>query len=360
MIHVKMADAARLNRFVYHAMIPVAFKYAAMKLKEKKIGPWGRFMSFLANILVCRPLRNKLGLNKVRYAYTAGAAISPDIIRFFQAVGVNVKQLYGMSETGVNTLHRDNDVDPATSGQILPGNEIKISPEGEILVKSDMIFLGYYKNPRAKKERMDKDGFFHTGDAGYINEKKHLIVIDRLADMKHLKGGYIYSPQFIEVRFRFSPYVKDALVIGDEDREYVTGILNIDYDNVGKWAETNHISYTTFLDLSQKDEVAELLRGAAEDVNRVLPEQARLRKFVSLHKEFDADEDELTRTRKIRRSFIEKRYRNIIDGMYNNEDEIPVESEVTYQDGRKNIIRAFVKVRSVSDGKPLVGKEIKG
>jgi len=360
MIHVKMADAARLNRFVYHAMIPVAFKYAAMKLKEKKIGPWGRFMSFLANILVCRPLRNKLGLNKVRYAYTAGAAISPDIIRFFQAVGVNVKQLYGMSETGVNTLHRDNDVDPATSGQILPGNEIKISPEGEILVKSDMIFLGYYKNPRAKKERMDKDGFFHTGDAGYINEKKHLIVIDRLADMKHLKGGYIYSPQFIEVRFRFSPYVKDALVIGDEDREYVTGILNIDYDNVGKWAETNHISYTTFLDLSQKDEVAELLRGAAEDVNRVLPEQARLRKFVSLHKEFDADEDELTRTRKIRRSFIEKRYRNIIDGMYNNEDEIPVESEVTYQDGRKNIIRAFVKVRSVSEGKPLVGKEIKG
>lgn len=359
MIHVKMADAAKLNRFVYHTMIPVASKYADMKLNGKKIGPWGHLMSFLADILIGRPLRNKLGLNKVRYAYTAGAAISPDIISFFQAVGINVKQLYGMSETGVNTLHRNNDVDPATSGPVLPGNEIAISPEGEILIKSDMIFIGYYKNPEAKEERIDSEGFFHTGDAGYINENKHLIVIDRLGDMKRLKGGHIYSPQFTEIRLRFSPYIKDLLIIGNEDREYVTGILNIDYENVGKWAETNHISYTTFLDLSQKDEVAELLRRAVEDVNRVLPEPARLRMFVSLHKEFDADEDELTRTKKIRRSFVEKRYRNIIDGMYNNEDEIPVESEVTYQDGRKNIIRAFVKVRSVADGGSVIEKEMK-
>jgi long-chain acyl-CoA synthetase len=360
MIHVKMADAAKINRLVYHAMIPIASKYAHMKLNGKKIGPMWRLMSVLADITVGMPLRNKLGLNKIRYAYTAGAAISPDIISFFQAVGINVKQLYGMSETGVNTLHRNNDVDPATSGATLPGNKVSISSEGEILVKSDMIFLGYYKNPKAKEERIDSEGFFHTGDSGYINEKNHLIVIDRLADMKCLKGGHSYSPQFTEIRLRFSPYVKDVLIIGDEDREYVTGIFNIDYENVGKWAETNHIAYTTFTDLSQKDEVAELLRSAAQDVNRVLPESARLRTFVSLHKEFDADEDELTRTKKIRRSFVEKRYKNIIDGMYNNEDEIPVESEVTYQDGRKNIVRAFVKVRSVENGEPVTGKEIRG
>jgi len=358
MIHVKMADAAKLNRLVYHAMIPIASKYADMKQKGKKVGIWGNIMTHLADMLIGRPLRNKLGLNKVRYAYTAGAAISPDIISFFQAVGINVKQLYGMSETGVNTLHRNHDVDPATSGPILPGNEVKISPEGEILIKSDMIFIGYYKNPEAKKERVDSEGFFHTGDSGYINEKGHLIVIDRLADMKKLKGGYIYSPQFTEIRLRFSPYIKDLLVVGDENREYVTGILNIDYDNVGKWAETNHISYTTFLDLSQKEEVAKLLREAIEDVNRVLPEPARVRKFVSLHKEFDADEDELTRTKKIKRSFVEKRYRNIIDGMYNGADQVTVESEVTYQDGRKNIIRAFVKVRTVLGSGPLTGKEI--
>jgi long-chain acyl-CoA synthetase len=348
MIHVKMANAGWLNRWVHHVIMPVAYKYMDKRLQGHTIGIWGLFMEMLGNVLIQRPLRNKLGLNKTRYAYTAGAAVSPDIIRFFQAVGINVKQLYGLSETGVNTVHRDRDVDPATSGTALPRNEVKISPEGEILIRTDMMFLGYYKDPEAKKEKVDSEGWFHTGDFGYIDEKSHLIVIDRMADMKELEGGHKYSPQFTEIRLRFSPYIKDALILGGKKQAYVTGIINIDFENVGRWAEANHIAYTTFLDISQKDEVADLIKRDISSVNRVLPEEARIKRFVCLHKEFDADEAELTRTRKIRRSFVEERYKNIIDGMYTENDEIGVKSEVTYRDGRKSVMRAFVKVRSLN------------
>jgi long-chain acyl-CoA synthetase len=356
MIHVKMANAGWLNGWVHHVIMPIAYKYMDKRLQGQRIGIWGLLMEIMANALIQRPLRNKLGLNKTRYAYTAGAAVSPDIIRFFQAVGINVKQLYGLSETGVNTVHRDGDVDPATSGTALPRNEVKISPEGEILIRTDMMFLGYYKDPEVKNEKVDSRGWFHTGDFGYIDEKKHLIVIDRMADMKELASGHKYSPQFTEIRLRFSPYIKDALILGGQKQEYVTGIINIDFENVGRWAEANHISYTTFLDISQKDEVADLLKKDISSVNRVLPEEARIKRFVCLHKEFDADEAELTRTRKIRRSFVEERYKNIIDGMYSRADEIGVESEVTYQDGRKGVVRAFVKVRDVEGHHVLDGK----
>ena len=210
-----------------------------------------------------------------------------------------------------------------------------------------MMFMGYYKNPKAKNEKVDDEGWFHTGDFGHIDEKNHLIVIDRMADMKKLAGGHKYSPQFTEVRLRFSPYIKDAVIIGSEAHEYVTGIVNIDFENVGKWAEANHISYTTFVDLSQKDEVADLIKEGIESVNRVLPPEAGVKRFVCLHKEFDADEAELTRTRKIRRAFVEERYSNIIEGIYQGDDRIAIESEVLYQDGRKGVMRAFVKVREM-------------
>ena len=349
MIHVKMASARWLNRWVYKMFMPVANKLMDTRLRSQKLSAVLRLLGTLSNVLLERPVRNKLGLNKIRYAYTAGAAVSPDIIRFFQAMGINVKQLYGLSETGVNTCHRDGDVDPATSGPALPRNEVKVAPDGEVLIRTDMMFIGYYKDPEAKQEKVDGEGWFHTGDFGYINEKNHLIVIDRVADMKELAGGQKYSPQFTEVRLRFSPYIKDVLVIGGKEQTYVSAIINIDFENVGKWAEANHISYTTFVDLSQKGEVAELIKEDIRNVNRVLPEEARMKRFVCLHKEFDADEAELTRTRKIRRSFVEERYRNILEGMYGGQSEVTVQSEVTYQDGRKGVMRAFVKVRSVDE-----------
>ena len=349
MIHVKMASAGKLNQLTYRLFLPAAFKKLKNKLEGKKVSVWEKLLWNLSNIFVLRPLRNKLGLNRIRYTYTAGAAISPDIIRYFQAIGINIKQLYGLSETGVNTCHRDDDIDPNTSGVPLPHNEIRISPIGEILIKNDMMFMGYYKNPEAKNKKVDENGWFHTGDFGYINKKGHLIVIDRLADMKKLASGYKYSPQFTEVRLRFSPYIKDALIIGSETREYVTGIINIDFENVGKWAETNHITYTTFTDLSQKDEVAALIKKDIQTVNSLLPKEARIKRFVCLHKEFDADEGELTRTRKIRRDFVEKRYKNIIDEIYAGKKEIKVTSEVTYQDGRKGTVHAFLKVRDLNE-----------
>jgi long-chain acyl-CoA synthetase len=347
MIHVKMAAASRFNRFIYHAFIPLAYSSMERRMSGGNHGFLNRMAQAVVNLVLTRPLRNKLGLNKTRYAYTAGAAVSPDIIRFFQAFGINTKQLYGLSETGVNTCHRDGDVDPATSGPPLPRNEVTISPEGEILIRTGMMFIGYYKDPKASMAKIDEEGWFHTGDFGYMNEKNHLIVIDRLADMKKLGNGYKYSPQFTEIRLRFSPYIKDAVVIGNERHDFVTTIINIDFENVGKWAESNHISYTTYLDLSQKEEVADLITKDIMEVNRVLPELSRIRRFICLHKEFDADEAELTRTRKIRRSFMEQRYASIIDGMYSEKESVPVESEVSYQDGRKGVFRALVKIREV-------------
>lgn len=349
MIHVKMEDAAKINRFVHNLFLPIAYRYMDMRLKGQRISPMQYLLGKFANILILKPLRNKLGLNRVRYSYTAGAGVSPDIIRFFQATGINIKQLYGLSETGVNTCHRDGDINPATSGPALPYNEVRTSPDGEILIRTDSMFLGYYKDPEAKREKVDTEGWFHTGDFGHIDDHGHLIVIDRMSDLKELAGGKKYSPQFTEVRLRFSPYIRDAMVIGTKAHEHITAIINIDFDNVGKWAEAHHISYTTFVDISQKDEIAELIKKDIEGVNRVLPSDTRIKRFICLHKEFDADEAELTRTRKIRRSFVEERYKHIIDAMYAGEDKIPVESEVTYQDGRKGIMSAFVRVKRVEE-----------
>jgi len=348
-IHVRMEDAARVNRFIYSLFFQVASRYADLKLNRKRISPVLHVLWKLANFVIFRPLRNKLGFNKIRYAYTAGAAVSPDIIRFFHSIGINMKQLYGLSETGVNTVHRDNDINPLTSGSPLPNNEVKISHEGEILIKTNSMFLGYYKNPEATKEKIDDEGWFHTGDFGYIDENGHLIIIDRIGDLKELATGEKFSPQFIEVRLRFSPYIKDAVVIGNKKYNYITAIINIDFDNVGKWCEDHHIEYTTFTDLSQKDEVAALIREQIINVNSVLPEGTRIKKFVCLHKEFDPDEAELTRTRKIRRSLVEDRYKHIIDAMYANKFEVPVETEVTYQDGKKGLVKAFIKIREVND-----------
>jgi long-chain acyl-CoA synthetase len=348
MIQVKLAGGRRFNKRMYDTFMTLTDKCASQKVEKQEVSYARRIIEWATDIVMLRPLRNKLGLNRIRHAYIGGSGVSPDIIRYFRAIGVNVKQIYGLSETGVNVCHTDEDIDPLTSGPPLPNNEIKISAAGEVLIRTDCMFMGYYKNEDAKTEKVDSDGWFHTGDYGYIDKKGHLVIIDRLSDLKSLKSGYKYSPQFIEIRLRSTPYIKDAVAIGSSANEYVTTIINIDFENVGKWAEINRIPYTTFIDLSQKDEVAELIGKDIGAVNGQLPEESRVKKFVCLHKEFDADEAELTRTRKIRRAFVEERYQNIITGMYGQSMQIPVESEVTYQDGRKSIIKTMVKVRSMA------------
>lgn len=347
MVQVRIANSSAINRFLYRLFMPVGYKVAQMRFEEgRRVSlPW-RLLYALGDVAVFRPLRDKLGLINVKSAYTAGAALSPDVVRFFRAIGVNIKQLFGSTEAQVHTLHIGDDVKFETVGVPPPGMELKIADNGEILVRGPTVFRGYYKNPEATAKALT-DGWFHTGDAGYMDEDGHLIYLDRVKDLLELASGEKFSPQYIEGRLKFSPYIKDAMAIGGAERAFVTAIINIDFDNVGRWAEGRGLAYTTFVDLSQKPEVYDLIRADVERVNRTLPPPARVRKFVLLHKEFDPDEAELTRTRKLRRRFMETRYGEMIEAMYSGRDSVMVRAEVKYRDGRTGIVETAIKVCSL-------------
>jgi long-chain acyl-CoA synthetase len=244
------------------------------------------------------------------------------------------------------TMHPIDQIKPETSGTPLEGYEVQLSEEGEILVKSPCIFKGYYKEPE-KTAKVLKDGWYHTGDFGRIDEDGHLIVMDRMDDLQPIAGSKRFSPQYAETRLRFSPYIKDALVVGRADSDYAVTLANIDYDNVGQWAEANRIVYTTFLDLSQKEEVIGLIQREIETVNGALPEWARIRKFINLQKEFDADEAELTRTRKVRRDFMAAKYQELIDGLFSGRDRIDITASVTYRDGTTREIESSLSINNV-------------
>ncbi|OPX34605.1 MAG: hypothetical protein B1H11_10565 [Desulfobacteraceae bacterium 4484_190.1] len=346
MIQTKILDASPLKRLTFRVFMPVGYKLVEIEENSGSLPVLWRILKFMAYWALFRPMRDKLGLKRVEVVYSAGAAISPDIIRFFKALGIEIKLYYGSTEAGLVAMPRKGEIRAETSGTVVPWSEIKLSEEGEILVKSRYMYSGYYKNPEAAQEKI-KDGWFCTGDFGYINEDSHLIVIDRMDDLKELAGGHKFSPQFIEVRLRFSPYIKDALAIGSKDKEFVSVLINIDLNSVGKWAEDNRIAYTTFTDLSQKPEVVELIRNEIVKINRALPEGSRIRKFVNMYKEFDPDESEMTRTRKLRRSFVEERFSDLIAACYGDMGKLKVSMPVTYQDGRKGILESIVRVTTV-------------
>jgi long-chain acyl-CoA synthetase len=297
----------------------------------------------LADLLVLRKLRDHLGLARVRHAYTGGAALGPDHLRFFHSIGVNLKQIYGQTEiAGISVVHRDGDVRYDTVGTPIPETEVRIAPDGEILSKSPCVFKGYYKNPDASVETL-RDGWLHSGDIGFIDDRGHLVVFDRRKDVMTLADASRFSPQYLETRLKFSPYIKDAWILGDK-REAVTAVICIDAGVVGKWAEDNHIPYTSYPELSQKPEVQALVREAVLHVNKSLPPAARIQRFVNLHKEFDADDEELTRTRKLRRAFLEERYQDIVEGLYSGAPEIHLETTVTYEDGRTSRSKHTLRV----------------
>lgn len=346
LIQAKMIDTTAFKRFLYHLFLPVGYRVADFRMAGEESNLLWRILYFLGHWVVFRNLMDKVGLARVRVAITAAAPISPDVIRFFQAIGVNIKQCYGGSEQGLVTTTRDDDIRPETTGPATPYTEIRLSDEGEILVRGNSMFSGYYKNPEATDEKI-RGGWYHSGDFGHISENGHLIVMDRMSDLRELSGGQKFSPQYPEIRLRFSPYIKDVLTVGGGDKDYVTCIINIDMDNVGRWAEAKRISYTTFTDLSQKPEVIELIRKDIERINRTLPEWARIKKFTNLHREFDADEEELTRTRKIKRTFVEERYSELLDALYSGADELIVEASITYRDGRKGAIKTAIKINSL-------------
>jgi long-chain acyl-CoA synthetase len=341
-IQVKITDSTPLKILFYKLALRVSHKRLEVREKGGNMGFLLRVLHRFMDFIVFRPLRDRIGFTKNKVGYTAGAAISPDMMRLFHVIGINIKNLYGTTEASLISLHKDEDVRYETIGIPFEGCEVKISEEGEILVKSDGVFVGYYKSPEATA-KVFKDGYYHTGDAGLF-DKEHLVYLDRVDEMIELSDGKKFSPQYTEIRLRFSPYVKDVMVFGGEDKPFVSAILNIDYDNVGKWAERKKMNYTTYIDLSQKKEVRELLKGIVERVNSVLPEYAQIKAFVSLHKEFDADEAELTRTRKLKRKPIEERYKDILTGIYERKESIKVESQVAYRDGRVGMVRTEVIV----------------
>jgi len=347
LIQSKIIDANIFTRALYKISLPVGYRVADLHLQGKKSLFWNT-LHLAANLLVFRPLRNQLGFGKTKHYFTGSAAISPDTFRYFHAIGCPIRQFYGSTESGSVCGHQGDETNIRfeTIGPPTPGVEVRISPEGEIQVKSEGLFSGYHKNPEATEEAM-VDGWFCTGDAGYINEEGHIIYIDRVSELGRLANGGKYSPQYIEGSFRFSPYLQEAVVIGGEKRDFLTTILNIDYNTVGRWAEKNRINYTTYLDLSQKEEVARLILEDVKRVNKVLPEEVRIKKYALLHKEIDADEAEMTRTRKLRRKLFEEKYEDLINGLYSDRDSVAVKAAVSYQDGKTGMVETALKIWKV-------------
>jgi long-chain acyl-CoA synthetase len=346
-IHVKIMDAHPIKRFFYNLFLPVGHRMADLNFQNKTPGPLLKAVHGIAHVLVFRPLKDRLGLSHVRFAVTGSSVLSLDTFRLIHAVGIELRQNYASTEAGLISCHGKGEIAFESVGRPALGAEIRVTDEGELLVRSDCMFSGYLKDPQKTKSVL-QNGWLRTGDAVNVNEKGHLIFLDRLVDMGELKTGAKYAPQYIEGRLRFSPYIKDAMVVGGKDKEFVSAIVNMDFTMVGKWAERHRIPYTTFVDLSQKDEVADLVKMDLLRVNSYLPEASRVRRFVLLHKEFDPDEAELTRTRKLRRDFVEERYRDLIRGMYSGSEEVKVDASVTYRDGRKGTVTTGIKIRSVN------------
>jgi long-chain acyl-CoA synthetase len=354
LVQVKLIESTWLNRLLYRLFMPIGYRVASLRFEERR--PPGfplRLLRALGEFAVFLPLRDKLGLVNVKSAYSSGAALNPDVIRFFRAIGVNIKQLYGSTEAQVHTLHSGDDVRFETVGVPPPGMAIQIADDGEILVSGPTVIRGYYKNTEATEKAfvVDAEGrrWYRTGDAGYVDSTGHLIYLDRVKEMLTLSSGETYSPQYIEGRLKFSPYIRNAMTVGSEDTPFVTALINIDFDNVCRWAERRGLSFTTFVDLSQKPEVYELIREDVRRVNQSLPPAARVRKFVLLHKEFDADEGELTRTRKLRRGLLGERYGDMIATMYGGGEQVKVRAAVRYRDGREGVVETTVRIATMED-----------
>jgi len=333
-IMVRVGEAGWLKRKTFAWGQAVGDRYAEKKLKRETPSLPLKIKHRLADWVALRPVRDQLGLTRIRRCYTGGAPLGPDVFRFFHSIGVNLKQIYGQTEIcGIAVMHSDDDIKFATVGKPCPGTEIKIADNGEILLRSKAVFLGYYGNEAATAECIDSDGWLHTGDAGYLDEHGHLVVIDRAKDVMEMPDGTRFSPAFIENKLKFSPYVEEAVVFWQEGSPEITTIITIEPSTVGAWAEHRRLGYTTYTDLARKPEVSELLAEEVARANEDLPESARVRRFVLLHKQFDPDDDEITRTRKVRRRVINERYAAIIDALAEGAPEVEIKSVVTYQDG---------------------------
>ena len=350
-VQVKILDASPLKRFLYHWCLPIGYEWADLKFQKKTPTLVQKLRYGLAYLLVFRALKDRIGFTRIRSASTGGAALGPDTFRFFHALGVNLKQIYGQTEIfGISCIHRDGDINFDSVGIPIPETEIRIdNPDpqgvGEVISRSAALFQGYYKAEAATAETI-VDGWLRSGDAGYFDPNGHLVIIDRMKDIMTLQSSERFSPQFIENKLKFSPYAKEAVCIG-QGREFVIALLCVDFSIVGKWAEDHRIGYTTYTDLAAKPEIYDLLEKEVKKVNDTLVESQRIRKFALLYKELDADDDELTRTRKVRRGFVDQKYADIIEGIYAGKSQIPVDAVIKYQDGKTSQLKTTIIVRDL-------------
>lgn len=347
MLQVKAADAPPLKRWVFERFRRVAGTVDEARAAGKPVSFWLRIGHAFGEFLVYGPVRDQLGLRRARWAYTGGAPLGPDTLRFFRSIGVNLKQIYGSTEvSGLVALQPDAEANPDTVGPPCPGVEVRISEQGEVQVKSPGIFAGYYKAQEATQEVLGSDGWFRTGDAGLLDDRGHLIIIDRAKDVGQLENGTPFAPQFIENKLKFSPFIREAVAFGHQ-RSYVAAMIAIDFDTVGNWAERRGLPYTNYMDLSQKPDVRVLVRQEIEKCNSGLPSKTQVRRFLLLAKDFDADDSEITRTRKLRRKYIAEKYGPVIDAFYSGSHEVEIETPVTFEDGRQTVLRNQVTIQDI-------------
>jgi len=361
-VSVRMEDAGAIKRWLYRRFMGVAKRVGTRILEGGDVGLLDRLLYGLGDLIVYGPLRNVLGMSKVRIAYTGGEAIGPDLFTFYRSLGINLKQLYGSTETSVFVcVQPDGQVKSDTVGPAVPGVELKFTPQRELLIRSPGLFKEYYKNPQATAEAKDVEGWFHTGDAGYIDPDGHLKIIDRAKDVGKLSDGTLFAPKYLENKLKFFPYIKEAVAFG-ADHDRVCAFLNIDMDAVGNWAEKRNLAYSGYTDLAQQDAVYQLVAECVEQVNADLarePELAnsQIHRFLILHKELDADDEELTRTRKVRRRFIGEKYGSLVEALYNNQQTVHVEARVRYEDGRTGTFSADLKIRDAKTITPAAVKK---
>ena len=348
-VMIRMEDAGWIKRKIFHHFMDVARRCGAEILDGKPVSGADRFQYWLGSMLVYGPLKNVLGMSRIRVAYTAGAAIGPDLFRFYRSIGINLKQLYGQTETCAYVcLQPDGQIKLDSVGKPAPQVEVKLADNGEILVKGPMLLKAYYKRPDATAESINADGYFMTGDAGFFDEDGHLKIIDRAKDVGKLTDGSMFAPNYIENKLKFFQHIKEAVAFGN-GRDFVTAFINIDLEAVGNWAERKGMAYSGYTDLAQQAAVYELIRDGIEKVNAELASDpmmsaSQIKRFLVLHKELDADDGELTRTRKVRRNFISERYAVLIEALYEGRKEQYIETPVKYEDGREGKIAATLRI----------------
>ena len=357
-VSIRMEDAAAPKRWLYAKFMALAQRVGADILNGAKVSLGDRLLYGLGDLLIYGPLRNVLGMSRIRVAYTAGAAIGPDLFRFYRSIGINLKQFYGQTETCAYVcLQQDGKVKLQTVGSAAPGIELRIAPDGEVLVRGVSVLKEYYKRPDATAEVLDAEGYFHTGDAGVIDAEGHLRIIDRAKDVGKLLQGAMFAPNYIENKLKFFPQIKEAVCFGN-GREQVCAAINIDYEAVGNWAERRGLPYGGYVDLAGKAEVLQLVAECVEKVNADLASEegmgdTQIARFLVLHKELDPDDDELTRTRKVRRGFIADKYRVLVDALYGGKAEQYIETQVKFEDGRTGVVNATLKIVEAKRFPPL-------